>query len=222
MARVGSRSFLDLLVEQLRYQGIRQIVMSVGYLRDQIEQEFGTGQGRDVSIEYAREDSPLGTAGAIRLAGEYIGEASEFLVLNGDSFLELDFWKLIDFHRNHRALATLAVRPVPNASRYGTVELNDEGQVTRFVEKVGIHKPAFVSAGVYVFNRTLLHYLPEGPASLETDVLPRLVGRGFYGKKENGMFIDIGSPEDYALAQGLAERLYQAALRQGHASDVRH
>jgi NDP-sugar pyrophosphorylase family protein len=215
LAPLGNRFFLDLLVDQLRSQGIQRIIMCVGYLREQIEQEFGTGVCRDVSIEYAREDSPLGTGGAIRLAGQHIGNASEFLVLNGDSFLEVDLWKLIHFHRAHKAIATLALRRVENAARYGTVELNEAGQVTRFAEKAGIDRPGLVNAGVYVFNRSLLGGLPEGPASLEIDVLPRLVGRGFYGQEQDGMFIDIGRPEDYQLAQRLSERLSQAALHQG-------
>jgi NDP-sugar pyrophosphorylase family protein len=193
--------------------------MCVGYLRDQIEREFGTGYDRNISIEYAREDSPLGTAGAIRMAAKVIGNASEFLVLNGDSFLEVDFWKLIHFHRAHNALGTLAVRRVENAARYGTVELNDLGQITSFVEKVGVHRPGLVSAGVYVFSRPFLGWLPPGPSSLEIDVLPQFVQRGLYGQEEEGIFIDIGSPEDYALAQRLGDRLYQAALHRDHAAN---
>src|SRR5271154_1556425 len=91
LASIGEKSFLELLVRQLRSQGIRHLVMCTGYLADQIESKFGDGRMWDVSVEYSREDTPLGTAGALKLAQRYVQDAPEFLVLNGDSFLEIDF-----------------------------------------------------------------------------------------------------------------------------------
>ncbi len=100
LASIGERSFLELLVRQLRSQGIRQLVMCTGYLADQIESKFGDGEDWDVSIEYSREEMPMGTAGAVRLAQRHLHGISEFLVLNGDSFLEIDFRDLMAFHRS--------------------------------------------------------------------------------------------------------------------------
>ena len=110
LASIGEKSFLELLVCQLRSQGIRRLVMCTGYLADQIESKFGDGRGWDVSIEYSKEEMPLGTAGAVKLAQRYLRDVPEFLVLNGDSFLEVDFQSLMAFHRGHDgAIATMAV-----------------------------------------------------------------------------------------------------------------
>ena len=204
LASIGERSFLELLVRQLRSQGIRQLVMCTGYLADQIESEFGDGKGWDVSIEYSMEEMPLGTAGAVKLAQRHLGEVSDFLVLNGDSFLEIDFHDLIAFHRAHEgAIASMAVLQVPDASRYGTVGVDTSGRVIGFAEKTGSHAPGLVNGGVYVFTQAVLQYIPEGPASLERDVFPRLLDQGVYAQEQRGLFIDIGTPADYARAQEL-------------------
>src|SRR5882724_10444866 len=138
MAPIGERSFLELLVRQLRSQGIRRLVFCTGYLADQIESKFGDGNSWDVSIEYSKEEMPLGTGGAVKLARRYLGDAPEFLVLNGDSFLEIDLPSLIAFHRQHAgAIATMAVLRVESASRYGTVDVDANGKVAGFAEKTG-------------------------------------------------------------------------------------
>ncbi len=211
LASMGERSFLELLVQQLRFQGVRRLIMCTGYLASQIEHEFGRGDAWDVDIEYARELQPLGTAGAVRLAQQYLQESTDFLVMNGDSFMEMDFHELLCFHRTHKALATLAVRKVHDTGRYGTVHVDTDGQVTGFAEKSADSSPGLVNAGVYVFNREVLAHIPEGNASLEKDVFPRLIGHGLFALEQRGMFIDIGTPEDYAKAQHLCERLYEAA-----------
>jgi D-glycero-alpha-D-manno-heptose 1-phosphate guanylyltransferase len=211
LASVGEKSFLQLLVRQLRSQGIRRLVMCTGYLADQIENEFGDGQALDVTIEYSKEEQPLGTAGAIRLAQHHLRDVSEFLVMNGDSFLEVDFRKLVEFHRDHRAMATMAVRRVTNTSRYGTVHVDADGRVTGFVEKTGSNVPGVVNGGVYIFNHAVLRYLPELSGSLEKDVFPKLLERGVYAQEQHGMFIDIGTPEDYVRAQQLCDSLNEAA-----------
>jgi D-glycero-alpha-D-manno-heptose 1-phosphate guanylyltransferase len=212
LAPVGKVPFLQLLVLQLRAQGIRRIVMCTGHLADQIEEEFGDGHKWDVAIEYSKESRPLGTAGAVRFAERYLPQAAEFLVMNGDSFLELDFPQFIRFHRKHGGLISMAVRRVPDAARYGTVQLDTLNRVVGFSEKTGARVPGIVNGGVYIFNRAILEHLPKGPASLEQDVFPVSLEHGVYALEQHGMFIDIGTPEDYERAQALYESLYQAAL----------
>lgn len=206
LASIGEKSFLELLIRQLRSQGFRHLVMCTGYLADQIESRFGDGRNWDVSIEYSKEDVPLGTAGAIKLATRYLEDTPEFLVFNGDSFLEVDLQGLIAFHRRHDgAVATMAVLQVENASRYGTVHVDPNGRVTGFAEKTGSETPGVVNGGIYVFEHSVLQHIPEGPASLEKDVFPRLLDQGLYAKEQHGMFIDIGTPADYARAQQLLQ-----------------
>ena len=211
LARVGNMPFLELLVLQLRSQGIRRIVMCTGHLAGQIEEEFGDGRKWDVAIDYSREPQPLGTAGAVKLAEGYLKQASNFLVMNGDSFLELDLRQFIQFHREHGALASLGVRKVPDAARYGTVHIDANHRVVGFSEKTGAATAGVINGGVYVFNRAVLDQVPQGPASFEKDVFPRVLEQGVYALEQHGMFIDIGTPEDYARAQTLCRSLYQAA-----------
>src|SRR5439155_13596861 len=100
---------------------------------------------------------------------------------------------------------------VAEAQRYGTVQVDAASRVTRFAEKTG-SAPGVVNAGVYAFNHAVLDYLPEGPASLEKDVFPRLLDQGVFALQQHGMFIDIGTPEDYARAQAICGCLSEAAL----------
>jgi D-glycero-alpha-D-manno-heptose 1-phosphate guanylyltransferase len=211
LARLGNMPFLELLVLQLRSQGIRRIVMCTGHLASQIEREFADGRKWDVAIDYSQESQPLGTAGAVKLAAGYLKQASDFLVMNGDSFLELDLRHFIQFHRQYGGLVSMAVRKVPNAARYGTVHTDANHRVVGFSEKTGATVPGIINGGVYVFKRAVLDQVPQGPASLEKDVFPRALEQGVYALEQHGMFIDIGTPEDYARAQTLCQSLYQAA-----------
>jgi NDP-sugar pyrophosphorylase family protein len=211
LATVGKKSFLDLLVKQLHFQGIRWLVMCTGYMADQIENHFGDGHQWDVSIHYSKESQPLGTAGAVKLAGAHLKNTAEFLVMNGDSFMEVDLDQLLQSHREHKAIISMAVRRVENAARYGTVRLESGDKVSGFLEKTGSESPGVVNAGVYIFNHEVLQHIPEGPCSLEKDVFPKLLSHGVYALEQQGVFIDIGTPEDYARAQKICDRLYEAA-----------
>jgi NDP-sugar pyrophosphorylase family protein len=212
LASVGDRPFLELLVRQLARQGIDQLVMCTGYLAEQIEKTLGDGNNFGVTIEYSKETVPLGTAGALKLAQRYIQHESEFLVLNGDSFLQIDFSELISFHRKHDSLATIAVVPVQNASRYGTVQVEADDRVLGFEEKTGDNVPGIINAGVYVFGNAIFTQIPEGPASLEREVFPNLLELGVYAFEQRRLFIDIGTPDDYGRAKEMYDRLADAAL----------
>jgi NDP-sugar pyrophosphorylase family protein len=214
MATVGEKSFLELLVRQLRSQGIHRLLMCSGYLAEQIEEKFGDGRAWDVSITYSREPEPRGTGGAVKLAQSHLAEFPDFLVMNGDSFLEMDFARLVQFHREHAGLASMAVVPVEDAGRYGTVRLDAERRVVGFAEKTGNNAPGVINAGVYVFNRAIFDHIPSGPASLERDVFPEVLADGVHALEQRGIFIDIGTPEDYARAQLICDRLYAAAFGQ--------
>jgi NDP-sugar pyrophosphorylase family protein len=213
LAAVGGKSFLQLLVQQLRNQGIHNLVMCTGYLGEQVQSEFGDGRLWDAVIEYSQEVTPLGTAGAVKLAQKYLQHEREFLVMNGDSFLEIDFDQLIRFHRGHNGPVSMAVLQVENAARYGTVKMEARGRVSGFSEKTGRENLGVVNAGVYVFNHAVFEFIPDGPASLERDVFPRILDRGLYAQEQHGMFIDIGTPQDYALAQQLYRRLSESACQ---------
>lgn len=220
LASVGKISFLELLVEQLRWRGIRHLVLCSGYLADQIESQFGDGQAFGVSIEYSREDQPLGTAGAIKKAERYLRDSPAFIVMNGDSFLEVDFADLLDFHQSHSATVTLAVTRVEDTSRYGAVQMDSTGRVKGFAEKTDQAVPGLINGGIYVFSQAVFQYIPTSPASLEKDVFPTLIERGVYAREQHGIFIDIGTPLDYARAQQISASLKAAAKGQFFRSPV--
>jgi NDP-sugar pyrophosphorylase family protein len=207
LAFVGNKPFLELLVRRLCRQGIRRLVMCTGYLAEQIETEFGNGHDWDVTIEYSKEPHLLGTAGAVKFAGQFLRNGSDFLVMNGDSFVHADLRQLFRFHRTHGGLATIAVVQVSNANRYGTVHVGHGGRINGFEEKTGKDGPGVINAGLYVFSSDVLNHIPDGPASLEKTVFPQLLNRGVFALKQEGIFIDIGTPEDYARAQSLSEQL---------------
>ena len=213
LAPVGNRPFLELLIRQLGSQGIRTLIMCTGYLADQIEGEFGDGSGLGVTIEYSKEPEPLGTAGAVKFAERLLQGVPDFVVMNGDSFLELDLNQLIQLHRTHGGLSTMAVVSVENAGRYGTVHVDSGDRVTEFCEKTGSDSPGLINAGVYVFSAAILELIPAGPVSLEKDVFPTLLGQGVHAARQHGVFIDIGTPADYARAQELSDRLRRATVQ---------
>jgi len=211
MATVGGRPFLELLVRQLSHQQIRRMVFCTGYLGQEIEDVLGDGLAFGVQFEYSREALPLGTAGALKFAEPLLRDLPDFLVMNGDSFMEIDFRELMRFHHKSGGIASMAVLRLKNKMRYGTVQVSPEGRVTGFAEKTDGDSAGFVSAGIYIFDRQVFEHIPEGPASLERDVFPRLLEYGVYASEQHGVFIDIGTPEDYARAQDLCDRLYAAA-----------
>ena len=186
--------------------------MCTGYMAKQIEEVFGDGSAFGVRIDYSEEATPLGTAGAIKLAQHYLQDESEFLLLNGDSFFEIDLSEFITFHRTHYSLATMAVTQVQNASRYGTVQLKDDGRVLGFVEKTGRNIPGIINAGIYIFGRAILAQIPDGSASLERDVFPRILEQRVYAFERQGLFIDIGTPDDYGRANVICDQLSDIAM----------
>lgn len=213
LAPVGGRPFLELLVSQLQRQGIRELVMCTGYLAEQIKEVFGDGSEFGVEIEYSQEHMALGTAGALKLAQRYVENEPEFFVLNGDSLLEVDFNNLLRFHRGHEGLATMAAVRVENASRYGTLQVGTNNRILGFVEKSGPNAPGLINAGIYVFDNAVLSQIPNGPVSLERNTFPQLLEQGVYAAKQLGLFIDIGIPEDYALAREISDRLANLSLK---------
>jgi D-glycero-alpha-D-manno-heptose 1-phosphate guanylyltransferase len=212
LARVGDAPFLRLLVRQLRSQGFRHLIMCSGHLGTQVQEELGDGHELDVEIEYSREPRPLGTAGAVKFAEGYLSGVSDFVVMNGDSFLELDFTRFLSFHRERGGIMSMAARKVANAARYGSVQSDAKNRVTGFVEKSENQGAGLINGGVYIFERAILRQIPDGSASLEKDVFPNLLQSGVYAFEQGGVFIDIGTPEDYARAQTLYQDLYQAAI----------
>jgi len=200
MADVGGRPFLARWLDFLEAQGVREVVVCTGYRGRQIEECFGGTHGR-LRLTYSPERDPLGTGGALRHALALL-HGRDILVLNGDSFCEIDLEAHLAAHASRHARASLLLTRVEDTRRFGRVILDRKDRVIEFREKAAASGPGWINAGVYLLRRELLAALPAArPLSLEHDLLPRWMSSGVYGFAANGRFIDIGTPESYALAE---------------------
>jgi len=199
LADVDGVPFVLRLLDQLALAGVKHLVLCTGYRAEQVSATVGRTHG-PLEVEYSLEPAPAGTAGALRRALPLL-RSSSVLVLNGDSYCDLDLGHFWVWHHLRPAQASLALTRVEDPRRFGTVELGDYGRVERFAEKSGSAAPALVNAGVYIVRRSLLARLPAGRTlSLESDVLPLWLDAGVYGYQRTGRFIDIGTPESLAEA----------------------
>jgi D-glycero-alpha-D-manno-heptose 1-phosphate guanylyltransferase len=202
MAKIGARPFLEIQIRQLQLQGVRRLVLGTGYLSQQIEDYFGDGSAFDLTISYSREDEPLGTGGAMRLALDRLSDP--VLVLNGDSFCECDFAAMLQLYEGRSADFVMVTREVENANRYGRVRADRDDRLEGFQEKSADIAPGWINAGIYLCRRGIIADIPAGrAASFEREVLPGLLQRSSRVYPTSGLFIDIGIPEDYQRAQTL-------------------
>jgi NDP-sugar pyrophosphorylase family protein len=202
MALIAGVPFLQLLLEQLSSQGIKDVTLGTGYMAEKIESYFGDGTNLALRLSYSRESEPLGTGGALKLAESQLGDP--VLILNGDSYVNWDVAAMLDPLTSRDAQVVIALQSVADVSRYGSVTINQEGRITQFVEK-GVHTGAgLINAGVYLVRKEIIRELQANqPISLEKEVFPSLLDRRVYGTVCSGLFIDIGIPDDLRRAQTL-------------------
>jgi NDP-sugar pyrophosphorylase family protein len=200
LAEVGARPFIFYLLDQLAAVRVRQVVLCTGYLAHQIRDTLGETYG-PMNLLYSQEPSPLGTGGALCFALPLL-ESETILVLNGDSFCEANLRAFCLVHRLRGAQASLLLAEVTDTGRFGWVELDEQGRITGFREKGKAAGGGWVNGGIYLLNRSLLETIPlNQKVSLEEDLFPAWIGRGLYGFRSQGRFIDIGIPESLARAE---------------------
>ena len=193
MMDVSGRPFIDYLIRNLIRHGIRDIVLSTGYLSNAISEYIGPGAHYGAKIRHITEDIPLGTGGAVKNCESILND--HFFVLNGDTLFDINFAALDSLSTN-----AVALRHIEDTSRYGAVEL-DGDLVTKFNEK-GKSGPGLINGGILRLNKETLKLLPDGPSSLESDLLPKLANKEqLASMPAAGYFIDIGLPETLELAQ---------------------
>ena len=211
LAQIGTRPFLAYLLDQIAAAGCRSVVLCTGYLGEQIASAFGQNYG-GLRISYSREREPLGTGGAVRLAMPSV-DTKWVLVMNGDSFCQIDLGDFWQWHCQRQASASLALARVARSERYGLVKLDRAARVVEFSEKNSTGE-AWINAGIYFLSRELIQSIsPNTSVSLEREVFPRWVGRGLYGYRAPGPFLDIGTPEDFAGAENFFARLHDSQRR---------
>lgn len=207
MALINGVPFLDILLTRLLQQpAVERVVLAVGYKREAVQAYFGAQKlGRP--IIYAVETEPLGTGGGILNAVSHIQSgdiSSEVLVLNGDTLFDVDVAAMLKQHRQQQADITLALKPMTNFERYGTVEL-DGARIVGFQEKQ-YRASGCINGGVYLIDKRLFEKVAFATLprkfSFETDMLERYCRQlRIYGFSSEGYFIDIGIPADYQRAQ---------------------
>ncbi|HLG16207.1 MAG TPA: NDP-sugar synthase [Blastocatellia bacterium] len=200
---IANQPFLLYQIELLRRAAIRDVILSLSYQPQKIEDKLGDGFDHGIKIRYTVETTPLGTAGAYRNAAGLIRETT--VVFNGDVLTDIDLNDVIAFHRERQAVATIVLTPVPNPTAYGLVETGSDGRVQRFLEKP---KPEEVTcdtinAGIYILEPKVLDYIPENqPFMFEYDVFPKLLAEGesFFAYTHRGYWRDIGTSASYLAA----------------------
>jgi len=201
MAPVAGRPFLAWILDRLADAGFRRAVLAVGYRHEVIHDHFGTGY-RGMELAYSVEDEPLGTGGAMRMALDEVAGSPVF-VLNGDTYLELDYREMLAAHVRHGVALSVAVTRVADVSRYGSLRIEHD-RIREFLEK-GSQGPGYINAGVYLVSAKVLADLPRGtPYSFEQELMvPGIDTLRPLAFRTDGLFIDIGVPEDYERAQQL-------------------
>lgn len=195
MAPVNGKPFLEYLLNYLEHQGVAQVILSLGYKYEHVLDWLKT-KGFLCKVSWVIEREPLGTGGGLRHALQKATE-DEVFVLNGDTYFPISLAQLKS--ASHQAI-TMAVKPMQNFDRYGTIELDDQNRVVRFVEKQPMDE-GLINGGIYLIQRGALDWSSFSKNfSLEQDLLPQYLGK-IQAMVFDDYFIDIGVPEDYNKAQ---------------------
>ena len=197
---LAGRPHVAYVIDWLVRHGVDDVIVSCGHLAEGMRNALAELEP-GVRIRYAEEPDARGTAGAIRFAEELLDD--RFLVLNGDVLCDLDLTALIEQHARTGARATIALYPVEDPTGYGLVHRRDDGEITEFLEKPEPDQidTDEINAGAYLLERSVLDVIPPDRAvSIEREVFPRLIGRGLYGIRLGGYWIDIGTPTRFLEA----------------------
>lgn len=198
MASVANRPFLAYIMDDLAENGIKKVVLAVHYKKECIMDYFKDSY-KGMKVEYSMEETPLFTGGAIKQALTMCSEPYVWVV-NGDTYFEVPMAQMSDFAQRSGCAATIAVREMVDFSRYGKVDVDDNGIVTAFHEKA-FCKRGLINGGIYYLCSEILEDYPK-VFSLENECFPELLKTGQIAAFESaGYFIDIGIPEDFEKAQ---------------------
>jgi mannose-1-phosphate guanylyltransferase/phosphomannomutase len=203
MVPIVGKPCMEHILELLRQHGLTQVIVTVAFLPQAIRSYFGDGESLGLEITYSVEESPLGTAGSVKLAGNLLDET--FVVISGDALCDIDLTSLIDFHREKGAAVTIGLKSVDNPLEFGIVVTDEDGRVERFLEKPswGQVFSDTINTGIYVLEPEVLKHVPtDRPYDFSKELFPLLLemGRPIYGKVCEGYWQDIGNLDQYRQA----------------------
>jgi mannose-1-phosphate guanylyltransferase/phosphomannomutase len=205
MLPVVNRPIMEHVLRLLRKHGLTETVVTVQFLASMVRNYFGDGEDFGMSLQYATEETPLGTAGSVKNAEDALRD-EPFLVISGDALTDIDLSDLIAFHKDNNALVTVALARVPDPLEFGIVIVDDNGKIQRFLEKPtwGQVFSDTVNTGIYVMEPEVLDHVAAGQVvDWSADVFPKLLESGapLYGWIADGYWEDVGSLESYVKAQ---------------------
>lgn len=205
MIPIANKPCMEHIVNLLKRHGFEDIVVTVGFMPEAIQDYFGDGSDWDTSIEYSVEDEPMGTAGSVKLAEEHLSE--RFIIVSGDALTDANLQKAVAFHEERGSEATLFLQEVDDPSEFGIVVVDDEGRVERFLEKPDPEEVFSYTAntGIYILEPSVLEEIPAGEEyDFADDLFPKLLDaeRPVYGYvTEKPYWEDIGNIGQYMDAQ---------------------
>ena len=202
MIPMANRALMEHAVALLKRHGFTDVVVTVGFQANAIQNYFGSGAEFGVRMVYSSEEAPLGTAGSVRNAMQKVNEP--FIVISGDVLTDVDLSAIVDFHAEKGAIATMALLSVPNPLEFGIVITREDATIERFLEKPswGQVFSDTINAGIYVFQPEIFDFIGPGEVDFSSDVFPRLAADRhlLYGCVTDGYWEDIGTLEAYARA----------------------
>ena len=200
---IANKPHIDHVLDRLQRHGIDGCVLLTSYLAEAFEDTVRSARERGFEVEVAHEETPLGTAGALKNAARSVGDET-FLALNGDVLTDADLSELIRFHRDRGAEGTILLTPVEDPTQFGVVPTTPEGRVEAFIEKpaAGEAPTNMINAGVYVLEPSVLDLIPSDQEySAERELFPELVGRQtLFARSTDAYWMDVGTPEKYRQA----------------------
>jgi len=194
ITEVDGIPFLDYILKQLDSQGVGRVILGLGFKAETLEEHYSEHPFQ-FELAFSKEEELLGTGGAIKHACTKI-QSDPFLVLNGDSYCEVDFEALIEFHKSKEAALSIVVSKVKDGRDFGGIRLDKSNRIAEFKEKDEGSTEFFVNAGIYCLNQKVFDMMPtEQKFSIETDIFQKQIIKDLYGFRIEGGFLDIGTPD---------------------------
>ncbi|MDX6441695.1 MAG: mannose-phosphate guanylyltransferase / phosphomannomutase, partial [Gaiellaceae bacterium] len=203
MVPIVGKPCMEHIIELLARHGFEDVIVTVAFLPQAIRSYFGGGESLGVDVSYSVEESPLGTAGSVRLAAGRLDDT--FLVISGDALCDVDLTKLVEFHREKKSSVTIGLKSVENPLEFGIVVTDEDGKIERFLEKPswGQVFSDTINTGIYVLEPEVLRHIPtDRPFDFSKELFPLLLemGRPMYGYVMDGYWQDIGNLDQYRQA----------------------
>ena len=203
MLPIVDRPMMEHIMGLLRRNGVTEVVATVQFLSSVIRNYFGDGTDQDIALSYSTEDEPLGTAGSVLAAGEFLTDT--FLVVSGDALTDIDLSEVVETHRRNGAAATIVLKRVPDPLEFGIVMTTEDGRIERFLEKPtwGQVFSDTINTGIYVLEREVLDLIPpDQPFDFSTELFPLMLDKGLpiYGHVSDAYWTDVGTTDAYLQA----------------------